>query len=111
MHVGYLIGSWLLQSYPDILQPVNQSTEPYFGHVATSCLRMFIGLPLVFMVRFAIRTVVLNIVYLICMENKRSPESIKKPNVELLHKYFSYLLLGLTGVLMIPLFEYTGLVY
>ena len=115
MHMGYLIGSWFNQSEYSIAlmglfsARVHNHSLPVSSNATTVLYRMAVGLPLVFIIRLAIRMMVLNVIFLIAREDTSNAEAIKKPNIELFHKYFSYFLLGFTGVALVPVFASLGL--
>ncbi len=107
MHVGYLIGCWfnnvVLEQPSDSVPSHGPHSQALSTLLLYPVLKLAVGLPIVFVVRLAIRFVVLSSVCFAFGVDKKDPQTVKIPNVELLHKYFSYLLLGFSGVVLIPL--------
>lgn len=114
MHVGYLVATWfnfaVLQmesdEKPEEYNSMDNSTLQPFKPL----LRMLVGLPLVFIMRLAVRYVVMRIVCAVLRLNPKDPNTKQIPLVELLHKYFSYVTIGFLGVAYIPqLFPYLNI--
>lgn len=116
MHVGYLLATWF--NFSVLKMDSDEQPLPYshvgaddsLFHASKPLLRMLVGLPLVFIMRLAVRFVIMRIVCTVLRLDPSDPNTKQMPVVELLHKYFSYVAIGFLGVACIPqLFPYLNI--